>query len=75
MSENIQIEISKDEAIVLFEFLSRFSEEEILQVEDQSEARVLWNILCDLEKLLAEPFAINYKEILQKSREIVRDKI
>ena len=73
MSEKIQIEISKDEAVVLFEFLSRFSEKEILQIEDQSEARVLWNILCDLEKLLAEPFAINYKESLQKSREKVRD--
>lgn len=73
MNEKIQIEISKDEAIVLFEFLSRFSEEEILQIEDQSEARVLWNILCDLEKILVEPFAINYTEILQKSRDKVRD--
>jgi hypothetical protein len=75
MSEKIQIELSKAEAVVLFEFLSRFSEKEILQIDDQSEARVLWNIHCDLEKLLAEPFAIDYKEILQKSREIVRDEI
>ena len=75
MSEKIQIEIGKDEAVVLFEFLSRFSDKEILQIEDQSEARVLWNIHCDLEKLLAEPFAINYKEILQKSRGKVRDEI
>ena len=75
MKENVQIKLSKDEAIVLFEFLSRFSDDETLKVADQSEERVLWNIHCDLEKILVEPFSENYKEILKKAREKVRDEI
>ena len=75
MKEEIQINLSKDEAIILFEFLSRFSNEEILEIEDQAEARVLWNILCNLEKILAEPLSEKYTEILETAREKIRDKI
>ncbi len=75
MKEEIQINLSKDEAIILFEFLSRFSNEEVLEIVDQSEARVLWNILCDLEKDLVEPFSEKYAEILEKARENIRDEI
>jgi hypothetical protein len=73
MSEKIQINLSKDEAIVLFEFLSRFSERNVLEIADQSEERVLLNVFCDLEKTLVEPFAANYIETLKKSRERIRD--
>jgi hypothetical protein len=75
MQEKIQINLNKDEAIVLFEFLSRFSNKDKLEIADQSEARVLWNILCDLEKKLVEPFSEKYTEILEESREKIRDKI
>lgn len=75
MEEKIQINLSKDEAIVLFEFLSRFSDKEKLEITDQSEARVLWNILCDLEKILVEPFSKKYAKILEEAREKIRDKI
>ena len=75
MEEKIQINLTKDEAIILFEFLSRFSNEDILEISDQSEERVLWNIQCDLEKILSEPFSEKYKEILEKDRDRIRDKI
>lgn len=75
MKENIQLEISRDEAIILFEFLSRFSDDENLEIIDQAEKRVLWNMLSDLEKILAEPFTENYAEMLEKARENVREKI
>ena len=75
MKEEIQINLSRDEAVILFEFLSRFSNEEILEIEDQAESRVLWNILCDLEKVLTEPFSEKYTEILETAREKIRDKI
>ena len=75
MQEKIQINLNKDEAIVLFEFLSRFSNKDKLEIADQSEARVLWNILYDLEKNLVEPFSEKYTEILEESREKIRDKI
>ncbi|CAN5733061.1 hypothetical protein BH20ACI4_BH20ACI4_07650 [soil metagenome] len=74
MSKEIQIGLSNNEAIVLFEFLSRFSDKETLKIEDQSEARVLWDIQSKLENFLAEPFSENYPELLEKARKNVRDK-
>ncbi|HEV7843130.1 MAG TPA: hypothetical protein VGO69_05500, partial [Pyrinomonadaceae bacterium] len=53
--EAITIKLTRAEAIVLFELLSRFSEEERLQIKDSSEEKVLWNIQCLLEKTLSEP--------------------
>jgi hypothetical protein len=69
MSEtNHLLELTGDEALVLFAFLSRFSEEEKLTIEHSSEEQVLWNALCQLEKILAEPFQNNYGELLEQAR-------
>ena len=63
--EKINIELTKDEAIVLFEFLGRFNEnDDLSKFEDQSEQRVLWDIECILEKQLSEPFRADYVEIV-----------
>jgi hypothetical protein len=75
MDEQIQIFLNKDEAIVLFDFLSRFSDRGDLVIADQSEARVLWNLCSDLEKILVEPLKANFREILTQARENVRDNI
>ena len=75
MNEQIQISLNKDEALVLFDFLSRFSDREDLVIEDQSEEKVLWNLCCDLEKILVDPFKENYAEILKLARKKVRDNI
>ncbi len=74
MREEIQISLSNNEAIVLFEFLSRFSDKESLRIEDQSEERILWDIQCELEKKLVEPFSENYLQLLEEARKNVRDK-
>ncbi len=74
MEEKIRIDLSKDEAIVLFEFLSNFSDKGTLQIVDQAEERVLWNLCCDLEKVLSEPFMDTYATVLKESRDRVRDK-
>ncbi|WP_435625799.1 hypothetical protein [Flagellimonas sp.] len=72
--EKVNIELTKEEAIVLFEFLGRFNENENLsRFEDQEEQRVLWDIECILEKELSEPFQTDYQEIVKKAREVVRD--
>jgi hypothetical protein len=67
--EQISLELSKDEALVLFEFLSRFSEQEKLQIEDQAEARVLWDLQASLETRLIEPLKSDYMELLTEARE------
>lgn len=40
--ELIKIEPNSNEALVLFEFLSRYSDTQQLVIEDQAEQRVLW---------------------------------
>ena len=74
MSEDdIQISLTKDEALVLFEMLSRFSDKEKLNIEHQSEERALWNLNCLLEQQLVEPFKENYLELLHAARERLKD--
>ena len=69
----MKLEINNDEALVLFELLSRYSDTDVLVVEDQAESRVLWNLTCALEKSLAEPFAENYQQLLSTAQDRVRD--
>ncbi len=73
-NNKVNIELTKEEAIVLFEYLGRFNENDNLEkFEDQAEQRVLWDIECILEKELSEPFRADYQEIVKKAREAVRD--
>lgn len=72
--DKVNIELSKEEVIVFFEFLGRFNEnDDLKRFEDQSEQRVLWDIECILEKELSEPFRADYQDIVKKAREAVRD--
>ena len=70
---DLQLTISHNEAIVLFEFLSRFSETDILGIKHPSEEKVLWRVLSTLEKSLVEPFSQNYDQILASARKSLID--
>jgi hypothetical protein len=70
---DVTVQLTADEALVLFEFLQRFSETEVLSIQDQAEERALWNVGCLLEKSLSEPFAGNYQELLAQARDRLRD--
>ena len=72
--EKIAIELTPAEAFVLYEFLTRFSNKDKLEIQDQAEARVLWDMCCLLERQLVEPFMPNYDDLLEKARDEVRDK-
>ena len=72
--EYLSLRLSENEALVLFEFVSRFSEQRKLTIEDQAEERMLWDICSSLEKELTAPLNPDYAELLAKAREIVRDK-
>lgn len=71
--ETTSIDLTADEALVLFEFLQRFSESDVLAIQDQAEERALWNLCCLLEKRLVIPFASNYQELLAGARDRLRD--
>ena len=65
---SIELKLSKEEALVLFEFLSRFSEEDKLKIDHKAEEQTLWNLQGSLEELLAEPFSSDYNLLLEKAR-------
>ena len=70
MSEKkLNISLTNDEALVLFEMLSRFSESESLPIEHQSELKALWILNSLLEKELIDPKKSNYDELLQAARD------
>ncbi len=62
--DEVTLKITKNEALVLFDFLSRFSNEDKLSIQDQAEERALWNLTCVFEKQLAEPFDENWLQII-----------
>lgn len=76
MSEknNITLELSQEEALVLLSWLSKFNEKEIPELfEDQAEERVLWDLEAMLEKQVESIFNSDYDKILANARALVRD--
>ncbi|GGF31421.1 hypothetical protein [Echinicola rosea] len=72
--EKVILELSKDEAIVFLERVSRFNQDDRSDsFQDQSEKRILWDIEACLEKEVTETFSSNYSKILARAREEVRD--
>lgn len=69
----VQITLTADEALVLFEFLQRFSETGKLEIEDQAEERVLWNLCCLLERQVFDGLPADYLTALQQARDRLRD--
>lgn len=74
MSEEIIIKLDKDEALVLFDFLSRVNNKDLKEIfEDQAELKTLWILEGQLEKQLVEPFKPEYTEIIRDARNKIRD--
>lgn len=72
--DEVCIRLNKEEAIVLFEFVSRFSEGKKLTIEDQAEERVLWDLCCTLESNLVDPLTPEYGQVLANARALIRDR-
>lgn len=70
---DVQISLTADEAVVLFEFVRRFSDSDELKILDQAEQRALRNLCCLLERGALAPFAGNWPDLLQQARERLRD--
>ena len=68
----VTLSLSKAEALVLFEFVTRFSDTDKLKIEHKAEARVLWDLCCLLEKQLVEPFEPDWLRALAEARERVQ---
>jgi len=68
-TENLEISLSRDEALVLFELLFRFAQEKKLSIQYEAESQVLWNVLTYLENSLHEPFGAEYEELFIQARD------
>ncbi|QDV54020.1 hypothetical protein [Gimesia fumaroli] len=69
----MDIKITDDEALVLYELLTRFTEEGLFGFEDQAEMRAVWNLQAILEAALSEPLLSSYKTLLAEARDRLRD--
>lgn len=68
------IQLSRDEALVLFEWLSKTDPRDSHAVPvDDVEATALDGLQCALEKELIEPFENNYLELVCAARERLED--
>lgn len=70
---SLSLSLSRDHALVLFDWLSRFNESRRAAFEDQAEERVLWDLQATLESILPEPLSSHYDQLLAAARERVRD--
>ncbi len=65
-------ELTKEELLVLFEWLSTNEEKEEVKFSDLAELVVLDRIQTSLEKKLAEPFKADYSEMITNARNKIR---
>ena len=69
--EQIIINLSRDEALVLFEFFARFDESDDFALRHKAEYLAFSRVSAQLDKALVEPFQPNYTELLRSARERV----
>ncbi|WP_437723352.1 hypothetical protein [Sorangium sp. So ce861] len=69
----VTIELTKDEALVFFEWLVRLDESDGNATKDEAEQKVLWALEGRLEKALSEPLAPNYRELLAAAKRRIVD--
>jgi hypothetical protein len=67
----MKLELTGDEALVLFEWLSRLDEQDAF-IKDLAEEKVLWSLHGQLEKVLTEIFQPNYSELVEQARARLR---
>lgn len=70
-NDDIAMKLTKQEALVLFDWLARLEEMGTTAFQHPSEEKVLWKLQGQLESALSEPFSTNYADILLEARRSV----
>ena len=68
------IDLNADDALVLFEWVSRVTDDERLTVSDPAEWGALHQLCGALERALAEPLRADYRPLLEDARRRVRER-
>ena len=76
--QSLSFTLTADEALVLFDFLSRITDDEKTAglrrlIEDDAEIWALNNILCQLEHTVAVSFAGDYRTLVSVARSRVAE--
>ncbi|MQB40486.1 hypothetical protein [Rhizobium sp. ICMP 5592] len=79
--DGAEIHLSPDEAVVLFELLSRWCDSKAIHAhspdskcfESTAECAVLHNVLASLEKQLVAPFEEDYNQMVEEARRRLAD--
>jgi hypothetical protein len=72
-ASEVTVKLTRQEALVLFEYLRRCDDEGKYAFVDQAEQRVLWNVECVVQKHLHEIFDPKYGELLKTAWAKLRD--
>jgi hypothetical protein len=70
--DKVNLELTRAEALVLFEWLVRTDSAEAIPIEDKAEQKVFWKLEAALEKSLREPLLPDYSQLLAAARQEVR---
>jgi hypothetical protein len=70
----LTINLSNDEALVLFEWLSHFDEINTSEFKDEAEQNVLWSLEGKLESLLVEIVKPDYKRLVEEAKKRIINK-
>ncbi len=75
LPDKITIELTRSDALVLFEFLRRSDDQENYDFADPAEQRILWDLECALEPQLVEIFSPDYRELVNAAWAAIRDRM
>jgi hypothetical protein len=70
-NDSVDLTLTKPEALVLFELLADFHEQNELTIRNQAERIALWNLSSRLEKTLVEVFSPDYDQLVVQARDLV----
>lgn len=69
----MNIKLSDEQALVLYDWLSRFDEADNFPVDDPAEEQVFWAIHGQLEKALSAQFRDDYAALVEAARKHVKE--
>ena len=64
MNDSVTLRLSRDEALVLFEFFARFDQDDEFRLRSNAEFVAFMKVAGQLEKALPQPFQSNYQQLL-----------
>lgn len=71
MDTKVRLELSRDQALVLFEWLARSDDQHSLATAHEAEQIVLWVLEGELERALTTLFSPEYEQCVAEARERV----